>query len=293
MTLILCLIAGFLLLAFGLYRVAQAAFALPDGKAVEAVRNVHGKRGLSQRFQDALLPLAKLISKLFPMSEYKKRSLESDFSRLHMAQTAENYVSKAKARSLLLALIGLMFIPLGLPWLALITSVIAVLAYFQTMQGVRKKVEVWNREIEAELPRLTETLIYTLQDSRDLLAFFEKYRHVAGKALGVELDRLILDMQTGNQETALRKMDARLGLPSFAALCSVLCGVHQGVDERLSLLVLEQDMRTKERETLRRLMEKRPGRIKAASFVLTILLIFMFMIPLVLLIVTNLQAVGF
>ena len=94
-----------------------------------------------------------------------------------------------------------------------------------------------------------ETLIYTLQDNRDLLAFFEKYRKVAGKALGTELDRLILNMKTGNPEAALRGMDARLGLPSFAALCSVLCGVHQGVDQRTSLLVLEQDMRTKERES--------------------------------------------
>ena len=193
----------------------------------------------------------------------------------------------------MLALIGALFIPFGIPWLALLTVVISMLAYFQTTQTIRKKVEAHNREIEAELPRLTETLIYSLQDSRDLILFFEKYRKVSGKALGTELDRLILDMKTGNQEAALRSMDARLGLPSFTALSTVLCGVHQGVDQQTSLLVLEQDMRTKEREALRRLMEKRPGRIKAASFILTILLIFLFMVPLVILIINNLQAVGF
>jgi ABC-type multidrug transport system fused ATPase/permease subunit len=292
MTLILYSMSCFLF-AFGLYRVAQAVFALPDGKAAEAVRNIHGRRELAQRFQDALLPLARLISKLFPMSEYKKRRLEADFSRLHIAQRPEDYVSKAKARSLLLALIGLLFVPFGIPWLALITAVIAVLAYFQSMQAIRKKVEAQNREIEAELSRFVETLNYTLQDNRDLLSFIEKYRNVAGKAFGAELDRLITDMKTGNQEAALRSMDARLGLPAFAALCAAMSGVYQGVDQRVSLAVLEQDMRTKERETLRRLMEKKPGRIKAASFILTILLIFLFMIPLVLLILNNLQAVGF
>jgi len=286
MTLILYSISGFLF-AIGLYRVAQAALSLPNGKATEAVRNIHGRRELTQRFQDALLPLARVISKMFPMSEYKKRRLEADFSRLHILQAAEDYVSQAKARSLLLMLIGLIFIPFGIPWLALITAVIAVLAYFQSMQSIRKRVEAQNREIEAELPRLTETLLYTLRENRDLLTFFERYRKVAGKALGAELDRLITDMKTGNQEAALRRMDARLGLPSFAALCAVLCGVYQGVDQHLSLLVLEQDMRAKEREVLR------SGRIKAASFILTILLIFLFMIPLVLLIINNLQAVGF
>ena len=292
MTLILCVVSV-LLLALGYYRVAQAIFVFPSGQSIRAIQNIHGKRNLSQRFQDALLPLAKLLSKLFPMSDYRKKRLEADFVRLRITQLPEDFTAQAKARSLLLALIGVLFIPFGIPWLALLTAVISVLAYFRTTQTIRKKVEAQNREIEAELPRLTETLIYSLQDRRDLISFFEKYRKVAGKALGMELDRLILDMKTGNLETALRSMDARLNLPSFSALCAVLCGVYQGVDQQTSLLVLEQDMRTKERETLRRQLEKRPGRIKAASFILTMLLIFLFMVPLVILILNNLQAVGF
>lgn len=292
MTLILYSLAV-VVLSLGLYQMAQAAFAFSSGQSIQAIKNIHGKRSLPQRFQDALLPLARLLSKLFPMSDYRKKRLEADFARLNITQQPEDFISQAKARSLLLVLIGALFIPFGIPWLALLTAVISVLAYFQTTQTIRKKVEANNREIEAELPRLTETLIYSLQDSRDLISFFEKYRKVSGKALGIELDHLVLDMKTGNQEAALHSMDARLGLPSFSALSTVLCGVHQGVDQQTSLLVLEQDMRTKEREALRRLMEKRPGRIKAASFILTILLIFLFMVPLVILIINNLQAVGF
>ena len=292
MTLIIYSLSGFLF-SFGLYRIVQAAGGLPFGAAVEAVKNIHGKRDMAKRFQDALLPLAKLLSRLFPMSEYKCKRMEADFSRLHLTQTPQNYVSASMAKSMLLALIGLLFIPFGVPVFALLIIVAALLAYFKSMQAIRKKVEKQNREIEAELPRLVETLNFTLEDNRDLLAFFEKYRRVAGKALGAELDRLILGMKTGNQETALRRMDSRLGLPSFSALCAILCGVHQGIDQRISLLVLEQDVCTKERETLRREMQRGPGRIKVASFILTILMILMFMIPLVLLIINNLQAVWF
>jgi Flp pilus assembly protein TadB len=292
MMLILYFIPG-ILLAFGLFRVAQAALCLPSGKSINAIRDIHGRRDIAERLQTALLPLTQIISKLFPMSKYREKRLEADFARLRITQKPKDFVSNAKARSLLLALIGALFIPMGIPILALMTAVAAVLAYFKTMQSVRKRVEAQNREIEAELPRLVETMNYTLQDNRDMLAFFQKYRRVAGKALGTELDRLITDMQIGNHEAALRRMDARLGLPSFSALCAVLCGVYQGVDQRTSLLVLEQDMRTKEREKLRRLMEKRPGRIKAASLILTVLMILMFMVPLVLLIINNLKAVGF
>lgn len=292
MTILLYFIPG-LLLAFGLFRIAQAALVLPSGKSVHAIQDIHGKHGITERLQAALLPLARLISRIFPMSEYRRKRLEADFARLHITQKPEDYVSNAKARSLLLVLIGVLFVPMGVPLLALLTAVAALLSYFQAMQSIRKRVEALNREIEAELPRLVETMNYTLQDNRDMLMFLEKYRRVSGKALGTELDRLITDMKIGNQETALRKMDARLGLPSFSALCVVLCGVYQGVDQHTSLLVLEQDMRTKERETLRQLMEKRPGRIKVASFILTILMILMFMVPLVLLIINNLIAAGF
>ncbi len=171
------------LLSLGFYWMAQVVIAFPSGKAVHTIQDIHGRRSLSQRFQDGLVPLARLFSKLFPMSEDKKRRLNADFATLNITQNPEDFVSKAKARSLLLALIGALFIPFGIPWLALLTAVIAVLAYFQTMQAIRKKVEAQHRTNEAELPRLTETLLYNLQDNRDLLAFCEKYRKVAGKAL--------------------------------------------------------------------------------------------------------------
>lgn len=282
-----------ILLGFGLYRIAQVVLCLPYGKTIKAVKHIHGKPDTTQKMQSALMPLAKLLSKLIPMSEYKEKRLAAYFARLNMRQTPKEYVAGIIAKSLLLCILGLLFIPIGIPALSLLTAIAALLTYFQGMQSIRKKVEKLNREIEAELPRMVETLNYTMQDNRDLLAFFEKYRKVSGKALGVELDRLLIDMKTGNQETALRSLDARLSLPSMSSLIAILCGVHKGVDQQMSLLVLEQDLRTKERETLRRSMEKRPGRIKAASFILTALMILMFMVPLVLMIINNLQGAGF
>ena len=139
---------------------------------------------MTERLQAGLLPLARLISRIFPMSEYKRKRMEADFARLHMSETAQEYVGTAMTGSLLLAFVGTLFIPLGVPLLALLTAVAALLAYFQAMQRIRKRVEAQNREIEAELPRFVETMNYTLQDNRDMLAFFEKYRRVARHGIG-------------------------------------------------------------------------------------------------------------
>ncbi|MEG2136340.1 MAG: hypothetical protein RR150_09650, partial [Clostridia bacterium] len=154
-----------------------------------------------------------------------------------------------------------------------------LLSYFQSSQKLKKQVEKLNHAIDAELPRM--------------VGFFSRYRRVAGKVLGQELDMLLTDMQMGNQELALRRMEGRVQSSNLSALVMVLLGVDQGTDQRTSLAILSRDIRTKERELLRRRMEKRPGRIKTACFFLTIEMILMFMVPMVMMIIGTLSQVGF
>jgi len=288
----LSLLAVFLL-AYGLFRTAEVVFSLPRSQMHEAIRDLPSHRKFGQKLNDRLLvPVSRFIAKGIFLSEFKQKQMQADFDRLERKDTPQNFTAMSLTRSLLLAAAGFLFIPLGIPLLSLLTAVAAILAYFRATQDIRTRVEKVNHSISAELPRLVESLNYAMQDSRDLVSFFEKYRRVSGKALGRELDKLILDMKIGNQELALRHFEARISIPQLSALVSVLCGVHQGVDQRTSLLILEQDIRTTQREMLRREMEKRPGRIKVASFILTILMILMFMVPLILLILKNLQSVG-
>ena len=283
-----------LLVAVGSYLLASKVLSLPSGRTHEAIRSLPGRIGFADRASDAMIqPIAKIINRVLPISEYRTRQLQSDLDRLGKLDTPQDYLAQAMAKAFLIALFGVVFIPLGMPWLAMLTAVAGILAYFRTTQELREKVGKINRAIALELPRLVESLNFILQDNRDLIAFFEKYRKVAGTALGRELDRLILAMKIGNHEIALREFDARLGISHVSALISILCGVYQGIDQRTSLMILEQDIRTFQREQIRREMEKRPGRIKVASFILTVLMILMFMVPIVLMIIKNLQAVGF
>jgi len=280
------------LFAAGLFLLLSYILRLPSRKTARAIAGIHGKPGLTDQLQKALHPLAVLLSRLFPMSAYREKRMQADFTRLGLEQTPREYAASELARALLLGLTGIVFIPLGLPWFALLTGMLGLMSYFRSMQSIHKKVKQLDQEIEAEMPRLVETLNLTFQEHRDLISVFEKYRRVSREALGRELDRLILDLKTGNQEQALKEMDARLCLPSFSALCAIVCGVHKGIDQRTSLLVLEGDLRTAERERLRRDMDNGPKRIKTASFILTFLMIALFMIPIVLLILRNLTAVG-
>lgn len=280
------------LFAAGVFLTSSQILRLPTRKTVRAIAGIHGKPSLTERLQRLLRPLAALLARLYPMSAYREKRLRADFERLGMSQTPKEYAASELAKALMLGLLGLIFIPLGLPWFALLAGMMGLISYFRAMQTVRKRVQQLDREIEAEMPRLVETLNLSFQENRDLISVFERYRLVAGKALGSQLDRLILDLKTGNQERALKEMDARLNIPSFSALAAALCGVHKGIDQRTSLLVLEQDLRASERERLRREMDSGGKRVKTASFILTILMIALFMVPIILLILYNLTTAG-
>jgi len=281
------------LLSIGLYNVAAALLYFPRKGTRDLIRYPHGKPTFDEQIAKPLRPVTKLIGKLMPLSEYKRQHYEADFARLGIEIPPDEYMAAQMAKSLFLALLGLAFIPLGIPWLFVLTCIVGILAYFQSTAKLRQRVEKLNRAIDSELPRMVGTMECTLGTNRDLIDFFSRYRRVAGSVMGKELDVLLTDLQTGNQEMALRRMEGRIQSSNLSALIMVLLGVDQGTDQRTSLAVLSRDIRTKERELTRRRLEKRPGRIKAACLILTIEMILMFMVPMVMMIIDTLVDVGF
>ena len=286
-------IAFVVLLSIGLYNIAAYFLYLPGRHIRDLIRYPHGKPSLEEQTAKTMRPVTAIIARILPLSEYKRQRYEADFARLGITIPPQEYMAGQIAKSLLLAALGLAFIPLGIPWLSVLTCLVSVLAYFQSTSKLRKRIEKLNQAIDAELPRMVGTMECTLGNNRDLIGFFSRYRRVAGKIMGQELDVLLTDLQTGRQELALRRMEGRIQSSNLSALIMVLLGVDQGTDQRTSLAVLSRDIRTKERELTRRRMEKRPGRIKTACLVLTVEMILMFMVPLVMMIVSTLVDVGF
>ncbi len=280
-----------LLISIGLYAVLFKTLRLPSYKAIKAIKYLHGKRTSKEILEKTLKPLTSLLTRLFPLSDYKEKKMASDFKRLEIEQKPQDFVSIAKAKSLALILIGCILIPVGLPVFTLLIGVIALLLYFRNMGYVKKRIEKLNHEIESEMPRFIETMNYSLDGSRDLISFVERYRSVAGKGLGKELDQLLIDLKTGNEQTALQKMGVRLNTPTVSKLVAILCNSNQG--KRQALELLEMDVRAKEREYIKDKLSNQPKRIRVSSVILTVLMIFLFMIPIALMIIENMKGVGF
>ena len=282
-----------LLITVGLYTFLKSSLRLPNTQAIAAIKNLNGKVSFEQSLKKALKPLSKIIARLLPISQYKEENMQNDFNRLGITDSPQEYTALLKAKSIVTCILGCIFIPLGIPLISIFIAVITILMYLKNVNDIKKKIEKINNSIQSELPRFIETLNYSLDGSRDFISFVERYRSVAGNELGKELDRLLIDLKTGDSQVALMKMDRRVGLPTLSKLVAILCNVSSGIDKQQSLLLLEQDVRAKEREYIKDQLNKQPRRIKASSIILTLLMILLFMIPLGVMIFDNLILAGF
>ncbi len=293
MAIYILLLIGAVLLALGLYNVVGSIFVLQSRNTKTAFRQLFVKRTFKQKLYEKLvLPLAKVIAKVLHISEYKRRRWKSDLQRADIQKTPELYISENLSRSFWIGATGFLFVPLGMPFITVLLILYALLIYRKNSGKLKDKIAKMNKDIEAELPRMVETLNYTLNDTNDLLKFFERYRRVSGAAMGKALDRLIFNLKTGNSEDALREFDRNLSIPQITTLVSTLIGVTRGVDQRTTLIVLEKAVRARQREQLRREIDKRPGKVRLASVVLVFGMVILMLVPLIVMVVRTLGETG-
>ena len=293
MAIYILLFIGTILLTIGLYNMAGSIFVLQSGNTKTAFRQLFVKRTFKQKMHEKLVfPIAVVISKVIHLSEYKRRRWKSDLQRAGIKKTPELYISENLSRSVWIGAAGFLFIPLGMPFITILLILYAVLIYRKNSGKLKDKIAKMNKDIEAELPRMVETLNYTLSDTNDLLKFFERYRRVSGAAMGKALDRLIFDLKTGNAEDALREFDRSLAIPQISTFVSTLIGVTRGVDQRTTLVVLEKDFRARQREELRKEIDKRPGKVRLASVIMVFGMVILMLVPLIIMVVRTLSDTG-
>lgn len=287
------LVLGVCLLAVGLFNISSYFLALPSGETTAAFKQLFGKRTVKQKLYDMLvLPLAKAISKIVRISDYKKRRWKRELQRAGIDKTPELYISENLSKSVLTGAAGFLFILLGMPFATIMLILLAIMLYRRNSGRLKSDIAKMNKDIELELPRMVETLNYSLCDNNDLLKFFERYRRVAGAAMCKALDPLIFNMKTGNAEDALREFDRSLAISEISTLVSTLLGITRGVDQKTTLLVLEKDFRTRQRELLRREMNKRPGKVRLASVIMVFSMVILMLVPLIIMVVQTLGQTG-
>ncbi len=128
------------------------------------------------------------------------------------------------------------------------------------------------------LPRLVATIDKTLEHNRDVLTMLEDYKNGAAPELREELSVTVADMRSGNYESALTRLEARVGSPMLSDVTRGLIGVLRGDETRLYWSALSIKFADAQRQFLKQKAQKVPGKVKKLSMCLLVCFMLIYLV---------------
>lgn len=251
------------LLSVGLYKLLGGSLHYPPWASVKAIEKLTGKKStLRERI---CFPLARRIEPLVRLSPYRKSRLQKELTAAGKTISPEFHTAIAIVSAGLYLIAGVVMLPL-VPFSSAGLFAYAVLRFFK-LRKVRDSDE-HREKIEAETPRFTSYIVQSSTHRQALIGMIQGYREIAGDALGAELDVLLTDMRTGNNEMAFINLESRIDSPLVSELVRGLIGLEHGEDMQAYLINVEARMNQHEIAALKREAEKRPEKLVPVGWLL-------------------------
>ncbi|MDU5949652.1 MAG: secretion protein F, partial [Paenibacillus macerans] len=202
-----------------------------------------------------------------PLTDYYRRKMEATLRSAGIRLTPEVFVAQAVIKAGLIFCAGIALLPL-LPLLSPLLIFLAITLFFKDIRSADEAVRKKREQIETELPRFVATISQELKASRDVLRILEAYASNAGESLNHELQMTIADMKSGNLETALIRLETRIGSTMLSDVVRGLLAVLRGDQGVVYFEMLAHDFKLLEIQRLKRIAMKRPGKIRKYSFLM-------------------------
>lgn len=254
----------------GLFFILADALKIPYFKTSRAVKSLSEKQKNKTSALDVILEgAAERLSKIIRPGEFRRQRLEADLRSAQMEITPEMFIANTAVKA---CLVGVFAVPAAFvfPLLCPVVLILSVFCFRRGMKAPGRRIRAKRQAIENELPRLVFTISKTLKHSRDVVYMLDTYRRNAGPEMKSELDITVADMQSGNIDRALNRLDARVGSARMSDVCRGLAAVVSGSDTAAYWASLEQTLREEQRQRLRLRARKVPKKVNRLSMCLLV-----------------------
>lgn len=279
-----------ILLGFGFYFVFADILKIPTYKTSRAIYNLSKmQKKKTSRLEMMLKDLAFWLSKKIKLNEYKRLQLISDLQTANMDITPELHTANAIIKA---GLCGLLAVPAFYIFPLIVPLVIALCfaLYFKESKGIQEKIKKRRMAIEFELPRLVFTIEKTLSHSRDVLAILDNYRENAGVELKYELSITVADMRSGNYESALTRLESRVGSAMLSDVVRGLISILRGDDTAVYWATLSVKFADIQRQQLKQQAQKVPSKVKKLSMVMLVCFMAVYIVVILMQIMSSMNA---
>lgn len=266
------------LVAIGVFCIVCDILRVPSVKASKSIKSLSKRqRKKTGTLEVWLRGFTVWVSRFIKLNEYKRNQLAADLQTAGVNDSPELHIANAAVKAVLL---GLFAIP-TLYVFPLITPLVLALAaaqYAREIKSVQAKIQKKRDAINFELPRLVYTIDKTLEHNRDVLSMLEDYRRDTVPELASELAVTVADMRSGNYESALTRLEARVGSSMLSDITRGLIGILRGDETRMYWSALSLKFTDIQRQMLKQKAQKVPGKVKKLSMCLLICFILIYLV---------------
>lgn len=264
-----------------LYNVITAFVTVPSSKSASVLKT--DKSGLKERITEKLQPLVRLCAKFIKIDKYKRDEITSNLIRIGRdKQTPEEFYAEAVIYGLGITLFAIpVHLFIGQSFLTIGVAVIGIVIIFNKISELSVEVQKINDEIKKELPKFVRTYTHSYNKNAQIIDIFTEYRKIAQPAFAKDIDILITDLKTGNEEDSLIRFADRINIPELSTFILGIIGTSKGDDQKTFFMFMSEKMTALAYENLRKETIKRPAKIKRATFILMITLFAIFLYPLI------------
>lgn len=264
----IALLSAGMSLALGLYILLANILKLPRIAVTKAVLNVTRQDEKQTKILEVIVfDLSSKLANYIRLEEYKKRKLSSTLRSAGIKLSPETFIARAWVKTGLIATLLIPVMPI-IPVLAPVIILLAITVFFRELRLADEILRQKREEIEYELPRFVSTISQALKASRDVTAILMSYQKSAGDSFRQELEITIADMKSGNEETALTRLEARIGSSMLSDVVRGLISVKRGDNGAMYFEMLNHDFKQVELQKLKLIAMKQPGKVKKYSFLM-------------------------
>ncbi len=266
------------LIGIAIFFFLEDLFKIPLDKTIKSVIGLEKQmfEGHSH-INSSLEEVAIWLSKQIRINEYKRAQMESDIRSARLDITPEMFKANAIVKAGVVGVIGIVTFVI---WKFLGGLVIgaAFAVYYNEMRSLSGRIAEKRRAIDYELSRLVFTIEKTLRHSRDVLLMLSSYADIAGPEMKDELEITIADMKSGNYETAISRLETRVGTPMMSDVCRGLISIMRGDDTTVYWQSLEFKFDDYRREQLKMQADKIPRKVNRLSMIMLITFMMMWIV---------------
>ena len=278
-----------ILIGVGLTYILLDVFRIPYVKTSKAVKTLSSRQKSQTSTVDIWLEnVAEYLAKKIKINEFQRIELEENLRTAQIDLTPEQFRANSIVKA---ALVGLAAVPM-LFFIPIVSPAFLIAAFFvyrSENSKIVKRIKAKREKIEYELPRFVSTIEKTLKHSRDVLYMVESYSKNAGEEFKEELMITVADMKSGNLETAITHLEARVGSPMMSDVCRGLVSILNGDDAIMYFAALRAKFTDFQRQQLRRKAAKVPNKVRKLSIALLVCFMLTYVVVIISQIITSMS----